>query len=61
MKIHDRSARNRHLQIVSQERSGGDKLEADVTYTIFDSRYVTWDKWSVIVLGSSTRDSYHKT
>ena len=30
-----------HLQIISQERGGGDKLEANITYTLVDRRYVT--------------------
>ena len=30
-----------HLQIISQERGGCDKLEANITYTLVDRRYVT--------------------
>lgn len=61
MKIRDRGTRKGYLQIVSQERGGGDKLETDVTYPILDCRYVTSDNWLVVVLGSGAGGSYRKT
>ena len=36
VRIWGRGTRKRFLQIISQERGGGDKLETDITYTLFD-------------------------
>ena len=41
MRVCNQGTSKRYLQIVSQERGGGDKLEADMTHTISDSGYVT--------------------
>ena len=41
VRIYDRGIWKGFSQIISQEGGGGDKLEANIAYTLSDRRYIT--------------------